>query len=133
MIYTEEHVEFVRNGCCNLVKHIENIKQYNIPVVVAINKFVTDTENEFNVIKEIALKAGANDCIVSNHWEEGGAGAVDLAKGVIEACNAPKVAEFKPLYELESTTIAEKIEIETSFSYNITFFTSFFRTSQLQG
>ncbi|GMM40791.1 hypothetical protein DAHU10_016920 [Hanseniaspora uvarum] len=109
--YTEEHVEFVRNGCCNLVKHIENIKQYNIPVVVAINKFITDTENEFNVIKEIALKAGANDCIVSNHWEEGGAGAVDLAKGVIEACNAPKVAEFKPLYELESTTIAEKIEI----------------------
>lgn len=108
--YTEENVEFVEKGCCNLVKHIENIKQYNIPVVVAINKFVTDTENEFNVIKKIALEAGAADCIVSNHWEEGGAGAIELAKGVIATCNAPKTGEFKPLYELESTTIAEKIE-----------------------
>ncbi|KAL6925730.1 hypothetical protein ACO0SA_000331 [Hanseniaspora valbyensis] len=108
--YTEENVEFVEKGCCNLVKHIENIRQYNIPVVVAINKFVTDTENEFNVIKKIALEAGAEDCIVSNHWEEGGAGAVDLAKGVIAACNAERKDEFKPLYELESTTIAEKIE-----------------------
>ncbi|XBW35628.1 hypothetical protein QEN19_001202 [Hanseniaspora menglaensis] len=115
--YTEENVEYVEKGCSNLIKHIENIKQYNIPVVVAINKFVTDTENEFAVIKKIALKAGAADCIVSNHWEEGGAGAINLAKGVISACNAPKTAEFKPLYELESTTIAEKIEIIATKMY----------------
>lgn len=75
----------MRKGCTNLGKHISNAKTYGIPVVVAINKFETDTSAEHAVIREEALKYGAEDAIVANHWAEGGAGAVDLAQGVVEA------------------------------------------------
>ena len=56
--YKEENVELVEQGVCNLVKHIENTKQYGIPVVVAINRFASDTEAELNAIKQAAIKAG---------------------------------------------------------------------------
>ncbi|EGE77394.2 formate-tetrahydrofolate ligase [Blastomyces dermatitidis ATCC 18188] len=105
--YTTENVELLRNGCVNLKKQIANAKSYGIPVVVAINKFETDTDAEIAVIREEAITAGAEDAIPANHWAEGGAGAVDLAKGVIMASSKPK--DFKMLYDLQGT-VQERIE-----------------------
>lgn len=105
--YTQENVELLRAGCSNLAKHIENAKSYGLPVVVAINKMSSDSDKEHEVIKEEALKAGAVDAIVSNHWEEGGKGAVDLAKGVIEAANRQE-KNFHFLYGTEPS-IEDKI------------------------
>ncbi|KAJ9293122.1 hypothetical protein DTO271G3_8066 [Paecilomyces variotii] len=106
-VYRTENVDVLRKGCINLKKHIQNAKQYGVPVVVAINKFDTDTEAEIAVIREEAIAAGAEDAIPANHWAEGGAGAVDLAKGVIAASSKPK--DFKLLYEL-GNTVQERIE-----------------------
>jgi methylenetetrahydrofolate dehydrogenase (NADP+) / methenyltetrahydrofolate cyclohydrolase / formyltetrahydrofolate synthetase len=98
-VYREENVEILRKGCVNLKKHISNAKQYGVPVVVAINKFHTDTEAEIQVIREEAIAASAEDAIPANHWAEGGKGAIDLAKGVIAASEKEK--DFKLLYDLE--------------------------------
>ena len=106
-VYRTENVDILREGCVNLRKHISNARQYGIPVVVAINKFETDTEAEIAVIREEALKAGAVDAIPANHWAEGGKGAVDLAKGVIAASAQEK--DFKLLYDLEGS-VQERIE-----------------------
>ena len=106
-VYRTENVDILREGCVNLRKHISNARQYGIPVVVAINKFETDTEAEIAVIREEALKAGAADAIPANHWAEGGKGAVDLAKGVIAASAQEK--NFKLLYDLEGS-VQERIE-----------------------
>jgi methylenetetrahydrofolate dehydrogenase (NADP+)/methenyltetrahydrofolate cyclohydrolase/formyltetrahydrofolate synthetase len=106
-IYRTENVDILRAGCINLRKHIANAKQYGVPVIVAINKFETDTEAEINVIREEAIAAGAEDAIPANHWAEGGAGAVDLAKGVLAASSKPK--DFKLLYDLNGS-IQERIE-----------------------
>ena len=105
--YTQENVELLRKGCSNLAKHIANAKSYGLPVVVAINKMSSDSDKEHEVIREEALKAGAVDAIVSNHWEEGGKGAVDLAQGVINAANSPD-KNFNFLYGLEPS-VEEKI------------------------
>ncbi|KAK5661676.1 hypothetical protein OQA88_9776 [Cercophora sp. LCS_1] len=100
-VYKEENVEILRKGCTNLAKHIANARAYGVPVVVAINKFSTDTPAEIDVVREEAIKAGAEDAILANHWAEGGKGAVDLAKGVIAAAEKPK--DFKLLYNLDGT------------------------------
>ena len=106
-VYRTENVDVLRKGCVNLRKHIANAKQYGIPVVVAINKFATDTEAEIAVIREEAIAAGAEDAVPANHWAEGGAGAVDLAKAVMTASSKEK--DFKLLYNLDGT-IQERIE-----------------------
>lgn len=106
-VYRTENVDILREGCVNLRKHISNARHYGIPIVVAINKFETDTEAEIAVIREEALKAGAVDAIPANHWAEGGKGAVDLAKGVIAASAQEK--NFKLLYGLEGS-VQERIE-----------------------
>ena len=106
-VYRTENVDILREGCVNLRKHISNARQYGIPIVVAINKFETDTEAEIAVIREEALKAGAVDAIPANHWAEGGKGAVDLARGVITASAQEK--NFKLLYDLEGS-VQERIE-----------------------
>ena len=106
-VYRKENVEILREGCVNLRKHISNARQYGIPVVVAINKFETDTEAEIAVVREEALKAGAADAIPANHWAEGGKGAVDLAEGVIKASAQEK--NFKLLYDLDGS-VQERIE-----------------------
>lgn len=97
--YCTENVELLRKGCVNLAKHIQNAKFYGVPVIVAINKFSTDTEAEIQCIKEEAVKAGAEDAIPANHWADGGKGAVELAEGVIKASFNPK--DFKLLYSAE--------------------------------
>ncbi|KAL1983148.1 hypothetical protein VTN96DRAFT_478 [Rasamsonia emersonii] len=106
-VYRTENLEILRKGCVNLRKHIENAKQYGIPVVVAINKFDTDTDAEIALIREEAIAAGAEDAVPANHWAEGGAGAVDLAKSVIAASSKPK--DFKLLYDLDGT-VQERID-----------------------
>lgn len=105
--YLTENLELLEKGCENLQKHISNAKEYGLPVVVAINAMSSDTSAEHEIIKKQSIKAGAIDAIVSNHWEEGGKGAVDLAKGVIAASNESK--DFKFLYELEGS-VENKIE-----------------------
>lgn len=106
-VYRTENVDVLRQGCVNLRKHIANAKQYGVPVVVAINKFETDTDAEIAVIREEAIAAGAEDAVPANHWAEGGAGAVDLAKAVMTASSKEK--HFQLLYGLDGT-IQERIE-----------------------
>ena len=106
-VYTTENVDILRKGCVNLRKHISNAKQYGVPIVVAINTFSTDAPAELKVIEEESLSAGAHAAIPANHWAQGGAGAVDLAKGVISACESPK--DFKLLYSLDGS-MQERIE-----------------------
>ncbi|KAK9237697.1 formate--tetrahydrofolate ligase-domain-containing protein [Lipomyces kononenkoae] len=109
-VYRKEDVELLRKGCANLAKHISNAKRYGLPVVVAINQFETDTPAEIAVIREEALKAGADDAILSNHWAEGGKGAVNLAEGVVRAANKTEGKEFKLLYDVDKT-VEEKLNI----------------------
>jgi len=104
----EENLEAIREGSSNLIKHIENVKLFGIPVVVAINKFTTDTEKEIELVREIALKAGATAAEVSNVWAEGGSGGIKLAQQVMKACDEKH--DFHFLYSVEKS-IKEKIEI----------------------
>lgn len=106
-VYRTENTEILRKGCVNLRKHIENAKQYGVPVVVAVNRMDTDTEAEIQIIREEAVAAGAEDAIAASHWADGGAGAVDLAKAVVIASSKPN--DFKFLYNLDGT-IQERIE-----------------------
>ena len=105
--YRTENIEMLRAGCINLKKHIANAKSYGIPVVVAINKFDTDTEAELKVIEEEAFAAGAEAAVPASHWAEGGAGAIDLAKAVVEASSKPN--DFRLLYGLDGS-VHERIE-----------------------
>jgi methylenetetrahydrofolate dehydrogenase (NADP+) / methenyltetrahydrofolate cyclohydrolase / formyltetrahydrofolate synthetase len=107
-VYKQENVEILRKGCVNLAKHVANARSYGVPVVVAINRFSTDTAAEVEVVREEAIKAGAEDAIMANHWAEGGQGAVDLARGIIAAAEKPKA--FKLLYDLDGTTVQQRIE-----------------------
>ncbi|KAK9368208.1 formate--tetrahydrofolate ligase-domain-containing protein [Lipomyces kononenkoae] len=109
-VYRKEDVELLRKGCANLAKHISNAKQYGLPVVVAINQFETDSQAEIAVIREEALKAGADDAILSNHWAEGGKGAVKLAEGVVKAANKTEGKDFRLLYDVDKT-VEEKLNI----------------------
>ncbi|MCJ1347123.1 tetrahydrofolate synthase [Peltigera leucophlebia] len=106
-VYRTENVDILRKGCVNLCKHISNARQYGIPVVVAINRFETDTEAEIAIVKEEALAAGADDAISANLWAEGGKGATDLAQGVIVASSKEK--DFKLLYDLDGS-VQNRIE-----------------------
>jgi len=92
-----ENVEAVTQGCKNLEKHIENIVKFGVPVVVAINDYVTDTKDEHAAIIDYCKNIGV-ECKISSHWEKGGSGAVDLAEEVAKIADSNS-AEFKPLYE----------------------------------
>jgi len=105
--YRKEDTELLRKGCVNLKKHISNAKTYGVPVVVAVNKFETDTEAEVEVLREEALAAGAEAAVPANHWAEGGAGAIELGKAVIAASSKPK--NFSLLYDLDGT-VQDRIE-----------------------
>ena len=105
--YTEENLTLLAAGCTNLRAHIKNAVSYGIPVVVAVNRFHTDTDAEVDLVREAALEAGAEDAVMSNHWAEGGLGSVALGEAVIKACEKP--TDFNFLYPLEAS-IKEKIE-----------------------
>ena len=108
--YTESDPELVRKGVCNLIKHVENARKFGVNVVVAVNKFKADTEEEIEIVKEAAIGAGAFKAVMSNHWAEGGSGAADLAVAVKEACAAADEKNFKFLYDLD-LSVKEKVNI----------------------
>ncbi|MCD6361817.1 MAG: formate--tetrahydrofolate ligase, partial [Armatimonadetes bacterium] len=105
--FEKENVEAVAAGAPNLVKHIENIRLFGLPVVVAINRFPTDTDAEIAEVRRAALDAGADAAVTSTVWAEGGAGGAELAEAVVAACERP--SEFRFLYPLDAP-IREKIE-----------------------
>jgi formate--tetrahydrofolate ligase len=102
-----ENVAAVQAGCPNLGRHIENLKSFGVPVVVAINHFVTDTDAEVQAIKDFVSEQGA-EAILSRHWEFGSEGSADLAKRVAEIADAD-VANFAPIYP-DEMSLADKIQ-----------------------
>jgi len=102
-----ENVEAVTKGCPNLGRHIENVKSFGIPVIVAINHFVTDTEDEVQAVKNYVLSMGS-EAIVSKHWEFGSKGSKDLAERVVEIVDSGS-ANFAPIYP-DDMSLMEKIE-----------------------
>uniref|UniRef100_A0A8C9NDZ6 formate--tetrahydrofolate ligase n=1 Tax=Serinus canaria TaxID=9135 RepID=A0A8C9NDZ6_SERCA len=106
--YTEENLQLVADGCCNLQKQIQITQLFGVPVVVALNVFKTDSPAEVDLVCKIAKESGAFDAVPCNHWSAGGKGAVKLAQAVEKAANQKN--SFKYLYSLE-LPIAEKIRI----------------------
>uniref|UniRef100_A0A7R9YHV8 formate--tetrahydrofolate ligase n=1 Tax=Diacronema lutheri TaxID=2081491 RepID=A0A7R9YHV8_DIALT len=114
--YRTEELALLAKGVCNMQKHIENAAKFGVPVVVCVNRFATDTEAELQLVKEAALKAGAEAAVVGAHHAHGGMGAVDVAKAVQAACAKSRADEargeggFRFLYPLEAPL---KAKIET--------------------
>lgn len=106
--YTDENLPLLQAGLENLVHHIKIARKFGVPVVVAINRFATDTETELEMIRRTVVEEGAADAVVARHWELGGEGAVELARAVVKATEQPR--DFHFLYPLE-LSIKEKIEI----------------------
>jgi formate--tetrahydrofolate ligase len=102
-----ENVEAVKKGCANLGRHIENVKQFGVPAVVAINHFVSDTDAEIAAMQEYVRGQGA-EAIVCRHWAKGSTGIEDLARKVVEVAESGS-AQFSPLYPAEMP-LFEKIE-----------------------
>jgi formate--tetrahydrofolate ligase len=95
-------------GSANLIGHLDNLRQYGVPIVVAINQFPTDTEDELALIEQIAKAAGAFRVARVNCFSQGGAGAIDLADAVVDACNEPSC--FASLYPLD-ISYAQKLSL----------------------
>ena len=99
--------EAVARGGANLAKHIENIRLFGLPAVVAINRFDSDSPEEVAAVRKAALEAGALAAVPVEVWAKGGEGGIELGEAVLKACETP--SRFKPLYELDRS-IEEKIE-----------------------
>jgi len=110
---TGENVEAVKAGCANLSRHIQNVKSFGVPVVVAINQFIHDTDEEIEAVKASAAEHGVK-AILASHWANGSAGTEELANHVVELVEGGS-AQFSPLYDLDLPlfdkiqTIATKI------------------------
>ncbi len=102
-----ENLDALKVGFENIEKHVENVKKFGVPAVVAINKFPTDTENEIKLLDDLCKELGVN-VVLSDVWANGGEGGVELAEKVVELAESGQ-ANFKPLYELEMP-VKEKIE-----------------------
>ena len=102
-----ENVEAVKAGCPNLGRHIENIGKFGLPVVVAINHFISDTDAEVAAVQDYVSGLRA-EAILCKHWANGGEGAEDLAKKVVEIAESGKAA-YKPLYP-DERSLFDKIE-----------------------
>ncbi|MDG2375793.1 MAG: formate--tetrahydrofolate ligase [Woeseiaceae bacterium] len=92
-----ENVDAIKKGCENLGRHIRNLEQFGVPVTVAINHFITDTDAEHAAIREYCAQFNV-ECTVSSHWELGGKGATDLAQAVVDMVDK-QASQFRPLYE----------------------------------
>ena len=118
-----ENVEAVKKGYANLSRHIENSKHYGIPAVVAINKFVTDTDDEIQMVKDLCEKDGSVAEAIEI-WAKGGAGAQHLATKITDIIDGNPDQKFQPLYELEDSTeekikkIAQKIYRASDVEYS---------------
>lgn len=105
--YTKENLELLERGCENLFHHVKNVKKSGITPVVCINKFYTDTDAEIALIRRLCAEQGVR-CALSEHWQFGGDGAIELAKAVVAACEERN--DFRPLYELE-TPLRQRVEL----------------------
>lgn len=103
---SNENLEALKKGIVNLGIHIENMRKYNVPVIVAINRFGTDSKEELEYIESYCRENGA-DFALSDVFGKGGEGGIELAKKVVEACEKP--SDFAPIYSLD-LTVKEKIE-----------------------
>ncbi|MCE5191600.1 MAG: formate--tetrahydrofolate ligase [Actinomycetia bacterium] len=103
----EEDLDALREGCCNLVKQIANVRSFGVPVVVAINHFPTDTLAEHQLIRDVASSAGAYAAVSHTMHDDGGSGGTDLASAIEEACELDH--DFRLTYDLE-LPISAKIE-----------------------
>ncbi|TCD15363.1 formate--tetrahydrofolate ligase [Oricola cellulosilytica] len=92
----KENVDAVNRGCANLGRHIENVKQFGVPAVVAINHFTTDTEVEIQAMKDFVASQGS-EAVLCKHWANGSAGIEDLAEKVVKIAESGS-AQFSPLY-----------------------------------
>ena len=102
-----ENVDAVKSGCPNLGRHIENLKSFGVPVVVAVNHFVKDTDAEVQAVQDYCAEMGT-EAIVSKHWADGSAGSENLAKRVAEVADADE-ANFSPIYP-DDMNLADKIQ-----------------------
>jgi len=105
--YTEENLALLEKGLPNLIQHVENARKFGIPVVVAVNRFTSDTDAEIELVKRAAVEAGAEGAFRSEVWARGGEGGAELAEAVVAACEKP--SNFKFLYP-DKASIKEKIE-----------------------
>ncbi|CAN7463283.1 formate--tetrahydrofolate ligase [Rhizobium sp. LjRoot98] len=103
----QENVEAVKKGCSNLGRHIQNVKKFGVPVVVAINHFTLDTEAEIKAIKDYVATLGA-EAVLCRHWAEGSAGIEDLARRVVALAESGH-SQFSPLYP-DDMSLFKKIE-----------------------
>lgn len=107
--YISEDIGLLERGFPNLAHQIKAAKEFGVPVVVAINKFHTDTNKELDLLKQLCLDAGAAEVEVSDHFARGGAGAIDLARSVQRAAESSNKSDFKFLYD-NNKPIMEKLE-----------------------
>ena len=111
-----ENLEAVREGFKNVRKHIENVQAYGLPVVVALNEFLTDTKNEQDLFMELCREMGVT-CVLTSVWEHGSRGGIALAEKVVELCENNAI--FQPTYDM-SATIQEKVETIAKNVYGAT-------------
>lgn len=111
----KENVEALVKGCANLGRHVANVRRFGVPVVVAINHFVSDTDAEIEALKNYVARLGA-EAILCRHWAEGSAGITELAHKVVELAESGQ-AKFQPLYP-DNLPLLEKIEIVASKIYH---------------
>ncbi len=104
----EENLDGLEKGASNLTAHIRIARLFGVPVVVAVNRFTADTDNEVALLERLSVEAGATAAVMTDHWARGGEGAEALARVVVDACEQPK--DFKFLYDLD-LPIRDKIEI----------------------
>ena len=105
--YTQENLELLEKGCANLFHHVDNVRKSGIKPVVCINKFYTDTDAEVALIRRLCAERGVR-CALSEHWQFGGEGALELAQAVIDACEEPQ-EDIHYLYDLD-TPLRERVE-----------------------
>jgi formate--tetrahydrofolate ligase len=92
----KENLDALENGFANLERHIENVRKYHVPVVVSVNRFSSDTDAEITLLKRLCSAIGTQ-CVMADHWAQGGAGAVELANTVVRTIEE-KQSGFQPLY-----------------------------------
>ncbi|MFC1930377.1 formate--tetrahydrofolate ligase [Chloroflexota bacterium] len=109
-----ENLEALEKGFANLAAHINIVKTYGVPAVIAINMFTSDTDKEIELVRKLAKEAGAEDAVPHNGWALGGEGGVDLAKAVVKACQTPSKIQY--FYD-EDASIKEKIEKTAKIIY----------------
>ena len=116
--YTNENLELVEAGAANLLAHIRNVTNHGVRVVVAINRFHTDTDKEIALVAKLAKEGGAFDAVEAAHFAKGGAGAASLGEAVMAACETanPK-RDFKFLYDAKGEGLKSKIEAIVKGAY----------------